>query len=88
MCTPAMERQEPFSKLSFEEAKLAFYDSDRIINIDVKHSTALETRFFCFGKTELGILTVRFTKRKNSIRIFGAGLWNKGRKLYEKENKI
>jgi len=74
--------------ISFKEAKLAFYDADRIINVDIKHSTASETRYFCFGKTDLGVLTVRFSLRNNSIRIFGAGLWRNGRKTYEKENKI
>ena len=30
----------------------------------------------------------RFTVRENSIRIFGAGFWRKGRKRYEEENNI
>ena len=56
--------------ISFEEAKLAFYDSDRIINVDIKHSSLSEKRYFCFGKTNLGVLTVRFTLRNSSIRNF------------------
>ncbi|MDD5422490.1 MAG: BrnT family toxin, partial [Candidatus Omnitrophica bacterium] len=30
------------------------------------------------------IVTVRFTRRGNKIRIIGAGYWRKGRKYYEK----
>jgi len=57
----------------------------KTIFIDKKHSTKKETRYFCLGKVDNNILTVRFTIRKKSIRIFGAGYWRKGRKLYEKE---
>ncbi len=34
------------------------------------------------------IITVRFTYRGKKIRIFGAGFWREGKKIYEKENKI
>ena len=44
--------------------------------------------FRCLGKVVEGILTVRFTYRKNKIRIIGAGYWRKGKKLYEDENAI
>lgn len=54
---------------------------------DVKHSSE-EKRYYCLGKINDEILTVRFTYRKNIIRIFGAGYWRKGKKIYEKENKI
>jgi len=37
---------------------------------------------------ERGILTVRFTVRKISIRIFGAGFWREGKEFYEKENDL
>jgi predicted RNA binding protein YcfA (HicA-like mRNA interferase family) len=33
-----------------------------------------------------GILTVRFTYRKNKIRIIGAGYWRKGKEIYEKSH--
>ena len=72
--------------VSFEEAKEAFFDADRIIAKDLKHSSA-EERFFCIGKVGRGILTVRFTYRDETIRIFGAGFWRKGRKLYESERR-
>jgi len=72
--------------VSFEEAQLAFYDNKRIIAKDIEHSQ-IEQRYYCFGKTEKGILTVRFTYRNNIIRIIGAGYWRKGKHIYERENK-
>ena len=74
--------------VSFEQAKHVFYDVNRIVNLDIKHSNSKEQRFFCFGKIELGIITVRFTLIDDSIRIFGAGFWREGRKEYEKENRV
>ena len=73
--------------ISFEEAQYAFFDQDRIIYKDERHSF-MEERFFCIGKINAGIVTVRFTMRNQVIRIFGAGYWREGRKLYEKRNKI
>ena len=70
----------------FLDAKIAFYDPQRIIVIDEKHSKN-EPRLFCIGKTDKGILTVRFIYRNNIIRIFGAGYWRKGNKIYEKNNQ-
>jgi len=74
--------------VSFLLAQYAFADSHRIILEDVTHSTKNEQRFFCLGKVDGEILTVRFTYRKNRIRIFGAGYWRKGRRIYEEENSI
>jgi uncharacterized protein len=74
-------------KVSFELAKLAFFDSNSVIFTDVKHSTSSEKRYYCFGKVDEGILTVRFAYRNDVIRIFGAGYWREGKKTYEKENK-
>jgi len=69
--------------VSFEEAQLAFCDKNRLIERDVKHSTSDETRYFLFGDTGKGIITVRFVIRKNNIRIIGAGYWRQGRRKYE-----
>jgi hypothetical protein len=44
-----------------------------------------ESRYYCFGKIDNEILTVRFTYRGHKIRIIGAGYWRKGRNIYEKE---
>ena len=73
--------------VAFATAQYAFGDPDRVIAEDVGHSGA-EKRYYCFGKVADGILTVRFTYRKGVIRIIGAGYWRKGKKIYEKENKI
>jgi hypothetical protein len=75
-------------KISFEIAQYAFEDPNRIIAVDVSHSTPQETRYFCTGKIKEGIVTIRFTYRKESIRIFGAGYWRKERKYYEKKNQV
>lgn len=73
--------------VSFALAQFAFMDHDRIILEDLDHSID-EKRYYCLGKVSDGILTVRFTYRSNKIRIIGAGYWRKGKKIYEKENKI
>jgi uncharacterized protein len=70
----------------FEDAQLAFLDLKRIVALDKDHSTLQEKRFYCIGKVKRGILTVRFTLRSGKIRIFGAGYWRKGKRVYEKEN--
>ena len=68
--------------VAFEVAQYAFADPDRVIAEDVTHSQE-EKRFFCFGRVGEGVLTVRFTVRGSTIRIFGAGYWRKGNKIYE-----
>jgi uncharacterized DUF497 family protein len=68
--------------VSFEEAQYAFADAKRIFAEDLAHKSA-ETRYYCFGNVNGEIMTVRFTYRNNKIRIFGAGYWRKGKKLYE-----
>ena len=73
--------------VSFSLAQRAFLDPHRIIVEDVDHSTE-EKRFYCIGRVRDGIITVRFTYRDNVIRIYGAGYWRKGRKIYEEQNKI
>jgi uncharacterized DUF497 family protein len=72
--------------VSFEEAQYAFLDSKRIILNDVSHSTESEKRYYCLGKYNGNILTVRFTYRSHIIRIYGAGYWRKGKAEYEKQN--
>ena len=73
--------------VSFEFAQYAFADPSRVIAQDVSHSQD-EDRFFCFGRVGDSILTVRFTYRDGAIRVFGAGYWRKGKKIYEQENHI
>lgn len=73
--------------VSFSMAQRAFLDTRRVIVEDVSHSTE-EERFYCIGQIGDGIMTVRFTYKENIIRIYGAGYWRKGRKIYEEQNKI
>jgi hypothetical protein len=70
--------------VSFDEARLALFDPCRIIAEDVEHSQT-EKRYYCFGKIDSNIMTVRFTYRNQTIRIIGAGYWRKGEKIYERE---
>ena len=73
--------------VAFTDAQRAFFDPKRIILKDVGHSEA-EERFFCIGRAEAGIMTVRFTYRTPKIRIFGAGYWRKGKQIYEARNQV
>jgi len=73
--------------VSFGDAQLAFADSRRVIAEDLSHASS-EKRFYCFGEVDGGILTVRFTYREGIIRIFGAGYWRRGKRIYERENQI
>ena len=71
----------------FALAQFAFLDPDRVILEDLEHSDN-EKRYYCLDRVSDGIMTVRFTYRKNKIRIFGAGYSRKGKKIYERENQI
>ncbi len=72
--------------VSFFEAQKAFLDTERVIAEDLDHSHS-EKRYYCFGKVNEEIMTVRFTYRGYKIRIIGAGYWRKGRKIYEQTQK-
>jgi uncharacterized DUF497 family protein len=80
------ENQEKHG-VSFIMAQQAFLDPNRVVAEDVTHSSE-EDRYYCMGRVTEGILTVRFTYRGNIIRIYGAGYWRKGRKIYEDQNKL
>ena len=80
------ENQEKHG-VSFAAAQFAFVDTNRVIAEDLSHSSG-EKRYYCFGRVGDGILTVRFTYREDTIRIFGAGYWRKGKRIYERENQI
>ena len=58
--------------MSFAQAQYAFADPHRVIAEDFSHSQT-EKRYYCFGTVGGGILTVRLTYRRGTIRIFGAG---------------
>ena len=80
------ENQEKHG-VAFAVAQLAFADSRRVIAEDLSHSSA-EKRYYCFGEVGGGVLTVRFTYRAEVIRIYGAGYWRKGKRIYERENQV
>ncbi len=80
------ENQEKHG-IAFARAQFAFADARRVIAEDLSHSSS-EKRHYCFGWVDGGVLTVRFTFRHDVIRIFGAGYWRKGRRIYEQENKV
>ena len=73
--------------MAFATGQLAFADPRRVIAEDLSHSDT-ERRYFCFGRVGGGVLSVRFTYRAGTIRVFGAGYWRKGKRIYEKENRI
>ena len=70
--------------VSFALAQLTFLDHNRVILEDREHSDD-EKRYYCLGRVTGGIMTVRFTYRKNKIRIIGAGYWRKGKIKYTDE---
>jgi hypothetical protein len=72
--------------VGFDHAQHAFLDPFRVIAEDLDHGN-VEQRYFCFGKVDDAVMTVRFTWRNGKIRIFGAGYWRKGRSVYEKANR-
>ena len=80
------ENQEKHG-VAFAMAQFAFADPKRVIAEDHSHSSS-EKRYYCFGRVGDGILTVRFTYRSEVIRIFGAGFWRKGKRIYERENPL
>ncbi len=71
--------------VDFSTATRVFKDPDIRIYIDAKHSK-YEERFFCIGKVDGKVLTVRFTYRFGKIRIIGAGYWRKGVNYYEQKD--
>src|SRR3990167_1986011 len=70
--------------VSFFYSQKVFLDVNCIIAEDLAHSHD-EKRFYCIGKVDGEILTVRFTYRGHIIRIIGAGYWRKGKKIYEEK---
>jgi hypothetical protein len=72
--------------VDFSTVEVAFADPWSMTLPNETHSSKNEKRFYLIGFDGVGILTVRFTLRNQSIRVIGAGYWRKHRKLYE-ENK-
>lgn len=69
-------------KVDFVEAVLSFLDPRGFQLVDEKHS-GTEARFYWVGQSPRGrILTTRFTRRGETIRIIGSAEWRKFRRLY------
>ena len=72
--------------VSFDDAVLAWLDPWRVTRADRKHSGPTEQRYFLFGEVSGRVLTVRFSRRGEKVRIIGAGYWREGRTIYEQAN--
>jgi uncharacterized DUF497 family protein len=73
--------------VSFSEATETFLDPYGFALRDDKHSTR-EERFYWVGISESGrILTTRYTKRGDKIRIIGCAEWREFRQLYYEKTK-
>ena len=54
---------------------------------DTKHSIE-EARYFWVGKSRAGkVITTRFTRRGDIIRIFGSASWRKFGRIYNERTK-
>jgi uncharacterized DUF497 family protein len=74
-------------RCSFQEATEVFFDP-RVIHLEDPQHSCDEDRFYAVGKTRRGIVvTVRYTWREKTIRIFGAARWRKWQRFYEKNTK-
>jgi uncharacterized DUF497 family protein len=73
--------------IAFTAAMEAFRDPNRVMTNDPAHSIE-ENRYFCYGKVEGEVLTVRFTYRGKKVRIIGVAYWRKGKKIYAQKNKL
>lgn len=73
--------------VTFSEAVESFFDPLGFQLVDVKHSRE-EGRFYWIGKSDNGrVLTTRFTRRGQKIRIIGSAEWRKFRRLYDETTK-
>lgn len=71
--------------ISFAEAIETFADPKGFALLDEKHSEE-EQRYYWVGQSSSGrILTTRYTRRGDKIRIIGSAEWRKFRKLYYEE---
>jgi uncharacterized protein len=73
--------------LTFAEGVECFRDPLGLVLTDKLHSTT-ERRYYLVGKNLAGrVLTVRYTRRGNNIRLFGVAEWRKFRELYNERTK-
>ena len=82
------EENQRKHKVSFSEAVETFSDPDGFVLKNEKHSKT-EQRYYWIGKSESGrILTTRYTKRGDKIRIIGSAEWREFRRLYNEKTKL
>jgi uncharacterized protein len=74
--------------VSFAEAVRAWLDPQRVTRSDRSHSSRPRARFLLLGQVSGGVLTFRFTRRGETVRIIGAGYWREGRMIYEQANRF
>src|SRR5260370_25777743 len=72
--------------IGFELAQHAFRDPLRVIAEDLDHGGD-EQRYFCFGRVEGTVMTLRFTWRNQKIRIFRAGPSRERKAMSQKSNQ-
>ena len=82
-----MHRTSASTVLHLGAHSTAFADPKRVIAKDVSNSQT-EDRYYCFGKVDGGVLTVRFAYRDSVVRIICAGYWRKGKTTCERENQL
>ncbi len=74
--------------IRFAEAVETFFDPKGVQMVDKQHSQN-EKRFYWVGKSRSNrILTTRFTRRGNKIRIIGSAEWRNFRRLYHEATKV
>lgn len=74
-------------QVTFSEAAESFSDTSGFALRDDKHSDS-EERFYWTGKTASGrILTTRYTRRGEKIRIIGSAEWREFRRMYNEKAK-
>jgi len=74
-------------KVSFLEAIETFSDPNGLTLRDEKHSKS-EERFYWIGKSSLGrVLTTRYTRRDNKIRVIGSSEWREFKEVYYGKTK-
>ena len=73
-------------RIDFRTAVEIFADP-KVIHLEDEGHSSVEDRFYAVGKTSKGdVITVRYTMRGNTVRIFGAAKWRKWRRYYERES--
>ena len=70
-------------RITFTEAIESFSDLKGFVLVDESHS-GTEARYYWVGKSASGrVLTTRYTRRGETIRIIGWAEWRKFQRLYE-----